>query len=188
MTGSHVADIQKLLNLMGIMYIESPPGIEAEQYGAFLTKGSHDNRFCTYMISGDSDVLCFGGNLLRISTVKSAASKKTVYSIFELDSVLVFLDFDYDQFLRMCASMGTDFCDKTDGVGPSKIVQKVRNDELYYSPAQEETMKYYKMDLTDKLNQSQIVQNAYSKLEVIEFLLSHSFNEDRIKTRLEKFI
>lgn len=66
----HVEDIQNLLRYMGKMYITAPPGIEAEQYGAFMTKGSKDTRFCQYMISADSDVLCFGGNLLRVSTEK----------------------------------------------------------------------------------------------------------------------
>jgi 5'-3' exonuclease len=185
----HVEDIQQLLRLMGVMYIVAPPGVEAEQYGAYLTQGIIDQRFCKYMISADSDVLCFGGNLLRVVSEKSAsgASRKTLYKIFELDDVLSELGMEYDMFLQMCVTMGTDFNDKTEGVGPGTVVEKIRNKDLYFSPMQEETIEYFKSDISSKIGQAEIVQEEYRSDELLKFLTSRSFGADRVKKRLEKY-
>jgi 5'-3' exonuclease len=189
MTSEHVGDIQQLLRLMGIMYIVSPPGVEAEQYGAYLTRGSMSERFCKYMISGDSDVLCFRGNLLRVSTERSTSgkTKKTVYYAYELDDLLNELELTYDEFLKVCVSMGTDFNNKTDGVGPAKIVDQVKKDALYYSPRQIEVMEYYKSDITNLIGQSTIIQDPYQSDALINWLRARAFSEKTIHSRLTKY-
>jgi flap endonuclease-1 len=184
-----VEDIQNLLKKMGVMYITAPPGIEAEQYGAYLTKGSEEDRFCKYMLSGDSDVLCFGGNLLRITSQRSESgkTKKTVYQIFELEDILSELGFDREQFLQMCVIMGTDFASGTEGVGPGTVVDKVRKDEIPLSPRQEMAINYFKSDITDKIGSAEIVRESFNLEEVVKFLKERSFNEERIRGRLEKY-
>lgn len=185
----HVNDIKSLLQFMGIMYIEAPPGIEAEQYGAFITRGTESQRYCKYMISGDSDVLSFGGNLLRISSQKSATgkSRKTIYQVFELDNVLNQLGLNYDKFLEMCVVMGTDFNEKLRDVGPAKVLNKIKQDELVLTPRQEMIIGYYKSDITDKIGESVRSQNDYDRKDLIEFLKSKNFDEVRINKRLENF-
>jgi len=187
LTGAVVEEIQFLLKQMGVMYMVAPPGVEAEQYGACLSKGS--NRFCQYMISGDSDVLCFGGNLLRISSRKSDTGKKkeTIYKVYELDDVLHELNFNYDQFLQMCVLMGTDFAQGTEGIGPARVVEKVRKDEYPLSPRQEKAIEYYKSDITEKIGNAEIVEEPYNLEGLISFLKERSFSEERVRGRLKKY-
>lgn len=182
----HVEEIQSLLEYMGIMYIVSPTGIEAEQYGAYLTRGPIEDRFCQYMITGDSDVLFFGGNLLRISSEKTntGKSKKTIYQTFDIDELLNETGLSYDEFLRMGVLMGTDFCDKMPGIGPATVIKKV-NTQL--SPAMENTIKYFKSDIADKIENAKIVENKYNREKLVEFLSSRKFNKDRVEKRLNDY-
>jgi flap endonuclease-1 len=189
LTTEHVQDIQKLLRLMGIMFITAPEGIEAEQYGAYMTRGPIETRFCRYMLSSDSDVLCFGGNLLRITTEKSAtgASRKTVYCIYELDDILQHLQFSYEQFLRMCVTMGTDFNDKTVGIGPATIVTKIRAKNVYITPAQESAIEYFMSNIHAQASSAEVTHENYNADALIEFLLERNFQLDRVTKMLQKF-
>ncbi len=191
LNSKHVEDIKTLLKGMGIMTIQAPAGIEAEQYGAFLTKGPASDRFCHYMVSGDSDVLIFGGNLLRIMSEKSSTGKssKTVYRIYELSRILEALDLTYDQFLQMCVVMGTDFNEKTPGIGPAKVVSEIRKDEVFISSDQEKAMKYFKsLTMEDAgIESATIVQEKYNKKTIMDFLEAKKFKKERVEKILEKY-
>jgi flap endonuclease-1 len=181
----HVEEVKTLLKLLGIMTIQAPAGVESEQLGAFMTKG--DDPFCTYMISADSDVLGFGGNLLKISSVKSSTGKssKTVYRIYELSTILSELDVTYDQFLQMCVMLGTDFNEKTPRIGPAKIVNEVKTMDIFLEPAQEKVVTYFKSDVP--IGDSEMTQESYNKEALIEFLVSKNFKRERLEKILEKY-
>jgi flap endonuclease-1 len=184
-----VEDIQYLLRKMGVCYIVAPPGIEAEQYGAYMTRGPKIDRYCNYMLSGDSDVLCFGGNLLRMSSRKSATgnTRKTVYHVYELDTLLAQLELTYTQFLQVCVTLGTDFAQGTQGVGPGSVIKRVKADSLDISPRQELVMEYYASDITDKIGEAEIVQEEFDREAVVDFLKERNFNEERVRSRLSKY-
>lgn len=184
MTGKHVQDIKTLLTHMGITYVEAPPGIEAEQYGAMLTAGSQDERFCQYMISGDSDVLAFGGNLLRITSKRSSTgkSKKTVYYKYDLSVILEETGLSYQQFLEMCVTMGTDFNEKTKRVGPKTVISKIKNQKIDLTDEQYEAIKYFKSN--PEMDNSDMKASNYNKTEVIKFLVSKAFNKTLLEKRL----
>lgn len=181
-----VNDIKELLTLMGVTWIEAPEGIEAEHYGAFMTAGEMGDRFCTYMLSADSDVLAFGGNLLRHTTEKSATgkSKKTIYRVYELDDVLHALDVDYKEFLKVCVAMGTDFqAEKIKGAGPKTVVAKVKNDKLEYTSDLKEVIKYLKSD--PPADGADMQENTLDATGLREFLLARGFKDDRISKAIE---
>jgi flap endonuclease-1 len=188
MTKEHVEDIQFLLRKMGICYIVAPAGIEAEQYGAFMTKGPSAERYCKYMISGDSDVLCFGGNLLRVTTKKTSTgkSKKTIYQAYELEEILEELKLTYDQFLQMCVVLGTDFADGTKGTGVRTVVDKIHKHKLEpLTPRQEMTVEYFQSDITTT---AEITQEEYDPEAIVAFLKERSFNEDRVRKSLDSYV
>jgi flap endonuclease-1 len=184
---SYIRQIQKLLSAMGISYVVAPDGVEAEQYGAYLTKGTH--RFCEYVITGDSDVLCFGGNLLRIRHVKtSTGGKKTEFQAYQLQELLDHLQLTYEDFLKVCVLCGTDFAEGESGTGPRTVVAKVRSGEYYISPRQELVMSYFASDIADKIGSADIVRGELDEEKVVKLLVKKKkFDENRIRKSLEKF-
>jgi flap endonuclease-1 len=182
MNSDHVNDIKTLLQFLGITYIEAPDGVEAEQYGAWMTRGPIAKaRFCQYMISADSDVLAFGGNLIRPYQKPSSTgkSKRLVYQIFELEDILSETELTYDKFLELCVAMGTDFCDKTAGVGAKTAIDKIKSDRLDLNPQQENVIKYYKSQPT--FSEDEIKFNTYDSVGLENFLVSKSFKLDRVQ-------
>jgi flap endonuclease-1 len=188
MQSKHVNDIKTLLTLMGIPWIEAPEGIEAEQYGAWMTRGNVPAaRFCQYMLSGDSDVLAFGGNLLRPYQKPSATgkSKRTVYQIYELSDILQETGLTYEQFLTMSVAMGTDFCDKTAMVGPKTVISRVKDDRIIKSPEQQKVVDYFKSQ--PPRNDYDAHFSEFDKDGLVKFLVGRNFNEARINERLIGF-
>ena len=183
MTSEHVKDIQNLLKYMGILYIVAPPGVEAEQYGAILTQG--DNPFCKYMMSGDSDVLMFGGNLLRPMTKRSATgkSKKTVYATYDIDAILKEFNITREQLVTMGVSMGSDFAPKTDRVGPSNVQTLLKRKKLVLTAEQKIAHDYFMSDI--EMQSADLVKNKYDRKGLISFLAKRGFSEDRIIKRID---
>lgn len=183
LTTEHVQDIQKLLELLGVMYIVAPPGVEAECYGSHLCQSE---GFCAYMISSDSDVLFFGGNLLRISTQRSATgkTKKTVYQTFELSQVLSELGLTYDQFLIMGVALGSDWNEANEqGIGPGTVMKKLK--DIYITPSMNAAIEYFKQDID--LGKSEMVKKNFNLPELLEFLKVRGFNISKWQPRLEKW-
>jgi flap endonuclease-1 len=188
MKSKHVNDIKKLLTLMGIPWVEAPEGIEAEQYGAWMTRGEVPaSRFCQYMISGDSDVLAFGGNLLRPYSKLSATgkSKKTSYQVFELSDILQETGLSYDSFLEMAVTMGTDFCSKTPMIGVKTVIQKIKDEAVKFTPQQRKVIEYFKS--RPPRSEQDAHFSEYNKTELIDFLVSLKFNEEKVKERIKDF-
>ena len=188
MNSEHINDIKTLLRLSGQPYIEAPEGIEAEQYGAWLTRGPIARaRFCQYMISADSDVLAFGGNLIRPYQKPSSTgkSKKLVYQVYELEDILSESGLTYDTFLEMCVAMGTDFNDKTTGAGVKTVIDKVKSGKIILTPTQEKVIAYYKSQ--PKFSEGDIVFNDYDKTGLENFLVSKQFKLERVQERMNGY-
>jgi flap endonuclease-1 len=182
MTSKHVNDIKKLLSLMGVSYVEAPDGIEAEHYGAFMTSGDIGERFCTYMLSADSDVLIFGGNLLRHVTERSATgkTKKTIYKVYELDDIVHATDIDYDELLKVAVCLGTDFqAEKIKGVGPKTVVAKIKNNKVKFTEDLEEVMDYLRGD--PPTSGADLQENTLDEDGLRAYLLGVKFAEDKIE-------
>jgi flap endonuclease-1 len=186
MTGEQVLDIKTLLTHMGIMYIVAPQGIEAEQYGAMLTMGEPGERFCKYMISGDTDVLAFGGNVLRPPAKKSGekAPKTGTYVSYENDNILQEMNMTREEFVTMCVALGTDFSEKTARVGPVTIHKKVQDGEINLTPEQQVVYDYFMNPV--ELQEAHLVENQYNKEALKAFLEIKGFNFERYEKRIDQ--
>lgn len=172
---------------MGILHIEAPPGIEAEQYGAYLTMDrGGKGRFCDFIISGDADVLAFGGNLLRPTVKKSSTgkSRRTVYVAYEIDAVLEELAVTRDELVQCAVSLGTDFADKVPRVGIKTVVDKVRNGKIVFDEYQIRAKEYFLSPVSG--GSAKIVQSKVDTDGLIEYLVGKKFNKDRLVKRLTK--
>lgn len=183
-TGEIVGEVQELLNAMGISYLVSPPGVEAEKYGALLTRGTERERYCRFMLSGDSDVLAFGGNLLRPTKSKTSTGGKggTKYYRFEYDHVLQALELSAEQFIDACLLMGTDFNAKMPRVGPATLLKKIKSG--YELNAEMEEAKAYFTSGID--SESQVMREGeYQPDRLREILSSRAFSDKTIDKTIE---
>jgi len=175
-----IADVKTLISNMGVDYMEVPDGIEAEQYGAYLSSGKPEERFFQYMISGDSDVLVFGGNLLRVTSEKS----KTVYVEYEINNILSELNMTQNQLIEMSVAMGTDFNKKIAGIGPATVVRKIKSDDIKFTSEQIQVIDYFKKVPEMEPN---IVQGSFNKKAVLDFLEKKGFKKDLIQEQLNTY-
>jgi len=168
-----INDAKTLMTLMGVKYIIAPVGREAEQVAADMAKiGLVD-----IVISRDTDTLMFGSPNLLIPEKITINGKRYNYMFYKLDTILDKFNINIDQFRKMCISLGTDFAEKTAGVGKVTVFTKGLNKPL--SDKQQLAFDYISSPLTTKL---EINKSSYNKDELINWLVvEKSFNRERIE-------
>jgi len=184
MSGEHVHDLQELLKHMGILYIVAPDGIEAEQYGAMLTMGDEAERYCRYMISGDTDVLMFGGNMLKpISKRSKTSTTEGDFMAYELPMLLDELDLTREKFVKMGLALGSDFAEKTPALGPANVHTKARLNKIILTTEQEAAYNYFMQPV--EMSEAHLVENEYNRENLLVFLQSRGFKTERYEKRLD---
>lgn len=128
-TKDMLEDSKRILDLMGIPYIQAPS--EGEAQAAYMV-----SRGDAWAVgSQDYDSLLFGATrLVRNITVsgKRKLPRKKVWvdvvpEIFHLDKVLSGLDITREQLVDLSILMGTDFNPKgVEGIGPKKAYKLVK--------------------------------------------------------------
>lgn len=127
--GSMEEDSKRLLNLMGIPWVQAPS--EGEAQAAYMTKKG-DADFCG---SQDYDSLLFGAPLLVRNLTISGRRKlprKPVYvdvvpEVIKLDQTLSELDITYEQLVEIGILVGTDYNpDGVKGIGPRKALKLIK--------------------------------------------------------------
>jgi flap endonuclease-1 len=174
-----IADVKKMLSLLGVAWITAPYGYEAEHLGAELTKKNIIDSF----ITSDSDTLLFGGTSM-VRRIK--VGKKTCYEEYILSEVLVDYDINRDQLVHLGVVMGSDFNTKTQGIGEKTILKKGLKTTLN---KEQKTAKAYFLKECP-FTAGDIVNNADNtdKLALIEWLVTDkNFNRTRITKLLSKY-
>ncbi|KAI8812555.1 PIN domain-like protein [Cladochytrium replicatum] len=118
-TKEHNEECKRLLQLMGIPYVDAP--CEAEAQCAALCKANKVNAAG----SEDMDTLTFGSPVLMRHLTFSEARKQPINEI-RLDKTLEGLNMTMDQFTDLCILLGCDYCDSIKGVGPKKAMQLIQ--------------------------------------------------------------
>lgn len=117
LTREEVADIKKLLLLSGIPAITV--NVEAEFYCAELQRQGVVN----FVYTSDTDVIVRGGTLVKD---KKIDGRKTYYCL-ESSSVCEALNVSLEDLARIGVILGSDFAEKTKGVGPATVIKKYKN-------------------------------------------------------------
>lgn len=175
LTAEIVEQTQKLLELLGVDYIVAPDGVESEQFGANMTNGLLD-----YFVSGDSDVIVFGGNLLR---VKKQTSGGTAYIAYEQQDFLLQSGLSRAELIKIAVLMGTDFNDKTAGMGVKTIIKKFADAELTDDQKAAAELFEEKVSKTTA-KKAKYTKSKYDKTKLIEFLVGFNFSPERLASRL----
>lgn len=194
MRTQHINDIKNLLTFMGVPYLQSPEGIEADKFGAFLCykKKAH------YMLSTDSDILAFKGNLLREMKQKT----QIYYSAYNYSDILRKLNLTEEQHSLLCVSMGSDFANKVKNFGKGTALKKINNNEVSLTTKEQKNAYNYFNSFNDIIDNIKLEKNnntleavfkkyyfdsKYNKEKLIKFLESYEFNIPRKLKQLENY-
>ncbi|NXS12230.1 FEN1 endonuclease, partial [Neodrepanis coruscans] len=118
-TPQHVQECKRLLELMGIPYVEAPG--EAEASCAALAEAGKVYAAATE----DMDCLTFGSPVL-LRHLTASESKKLPIQEFQLGKVLQELRLSREQFVDLCILLGCDYCGSIRGIGPKRAVELIR--------------------------------------------------------------
>lgn len=118
-TRQHGEDCKRLLELMGVPFIEAP--CEAEAQCAELVKGGKVYGTATE----DMDGLTFGTDVLLRHMTYSEARKMPIKE-FNLQKVLSGLELNRDEFVDLCILLGCDYCESIRGIGPKRAVELIK--------------------------------------------------------------
>ena len=112
-TSEMIKEVKFVIHNLGIDYINTPDGYDAEHICALLNKrGTVD-----HILTTDADTFIYGG----ISILKWEKRKLIQYT---RDELIKATNLNEEQLLRLGVCMGTDFCDKTPRVGLKTVVKK----------------------------------------------------------------
>jgi len=192
-------DAKRLLNLIGIPWIQAPS--EGEAQAAHLAK-KRDTDFCA---SQDYDSLLFGAPQLARNVTISGRRKlprKNVYievvpEIVELGKVLNELGVTYEQLVDIGILVGTDFNPEgIKGIGPKTALQLIKEHgslekllpNLKEATFPVEPAKIREIFLHPKVTDNYHLTWKEPDLEgVVEFMCGErDFSEDRVRKALEK--
>ncbi len=129
--GDMIEEAKKLLEAMGIPYIDAPS--EGEAQAAYMVRDDYPGDI--YAVgSQDWDCLLFGAeNMVKNLTTRksrktSSGGRKSISTErIELDSVLEQLEISHEKLVWMGVLMGTDFNpDGVHGIGPKTALKLVR--------------------------------------------------------------
>lgn len=192
-------DSKKLLDLMGVPWIQAPS--EGEAQAAHLTKRGHAD----YCASQDYDSLLFGApkfvRNITISGRRKLPSKnmyiEVIPEVVELDQVLKECGITYEQLIDVGVLIGTDFNpDGIKGLGPKtalKLIKEhgsleqalphVKNAEFPVEP-----QRIREIFLHPKVTDNYRLEWRDPDVEgVVDFICrGRDFSEDRVRKALEK--
>ena len=192
-----VPESKKLLDLMGLPWIQAPS--EGEAQAAYMNKKG-DADYCA---SQDYDSLLFGApKLLRNVTIsgrrrRGKAFIEVVPEVIELRKALGDCELSYEQLIDVGILIGTDFNpDGIEGVGPKTALKLIRQHGTI-----EKALPFIKnasfpcepQKIREEFLHPQVIDNY--KLEwrepneqgVVDFMSSEKeFGEERIKKSLER--
>jgi flap endonuclease-1 len=192
-------DSKKLLNLMGIPWIQAPS--EGEAQAAHLAKRG-DADYCA---SQDYDSLLFGApKLVRNVTIsgrRKLPSKnvtiEVVPEIVEMERVLKECEITYEQLVDVGILIGTDFNpDGIEGLGPKTALKMIKEHgtlenalpHLRNAEFPAEPQRIREIFLNPEITDSYRIEWKEPGLEgVVNFICrERDFSEDRVRKAIEK--
>jgi len=192
-------DSKKLLNLMGIPWVQAPS--EGEAQAAYVTKRG-DADYCA---SQDYDSLLFGApRLVRNVTIsgrRKLPSKnvfiEVVPEIVELENVLGECGITYEQLVDVGILIGTDFNpDGIEGLGPKTALKLIKEHEnlektlphLKNAEFPVEPQRIREIFLNPKVTDHYKIEWKEPDMEgVVNFICGErDFSEDRVRKTLDK--
>lgn len=158
-----ISDVQLILQYLGMPYMVAPSGCDAEHLCAVLNKTGQVD----HILTTDADAFMYGA----ISILKYEKRQLVQYT---LDRFTKATGLDRNGMLRLGACLGTDFCNKSHGIGPKTVVKKCLNVEL--TPEQQAAIEVFNRPCEVPA----IISDADDKPALLDWLETRSFNRARM--------
>jgi len=177
-------EVKYILTQLGINYIDSPAGFEAEHVAAYLSRT--DKIDAVY--SADTDCIPFGAKIM----IKKKGQEYEIYTYEDIcDQIkdVTGTDADIYDIRKICAILGCDFCERRPRVGPKTVLKKYKsipNDSL--TEKQRKAIEAFSMDPVNIEFKSDYDEKI-NPVELFEWLhLIKNFDLDNlIDSRFKKF-
>lgn len=137
LTRTDIQLFQKLLDYLGIPYINSPS--EADSQCAYL----YQIGLVDYIISEDSDIIVFGGDKI----IKEFKASTTTVEIFDITNLYKNTKITPTTLIDIALILGCDYFSGLKGVGIKRIIKQLMNNEellLSKDNQMKEIVNYYK--------------------------------------------
>jgi flap endonuclease-1 len=197
LTGDMIEESKRLLDAMGIPYVQAPS--EGEAQAAYMTAQGQ-----VYAVgSQDWDCLLFGAdrmvrNLTTRKTRKTSGGgrKEVSQERIELEKVLEELEISLEKLIWMGVLMGTDFNpDGIHGIGPKTALKLVKQYDEFDALLENEKVEWESEAdpeaILEFFQEPPVMEADYETVEldsekVREILVTdHDFSEERVNSGLE---
>lgn len=191
LTPQVIKDAKKVIELLGIAYVEAKSEAEAECTN-LTKKGIADAVF-----SEDMDSLAFGaGSLVR---------GNTELTVVKLEMVLSLLGLNFAEFVDLCLLLGCDYTSTIKGIGQvnalrlikkhkniEEIIESIENDpvlkEKYIIPQDFNYLAAREYFMNPDVNGKHIAKSPPNLDELKEFLIREkAFSVKRVENFIKKF-
>lgn len=193
-------EAKKLLDLMGIPYVNAP--CEAEAQCAVMAR--EGKVFAA--ASEDMDTLCYRPPFVLRHLTFSEARKMPIDQI-QYDRAMEGLDMSYETFIDLCILLGCDYCETIRGVGPvtafklmkehgslEKLIEHIESNpekmSKYKIPENWPYKEARELFLNPEVTPSSEIELKWKEPNVeglVEYMVQQKgFSEDRIKSGAEK--
>lgn len=193
-TKDHVRDAKKVLELLGVPYVEAL--CEAEAQCAQMCIEGQVNSIATE----DMDSLCFKTPVL-LRRLTMPESRKLPVQELHYEKIMTALGLSHAQFVDLCILMGCDYVPNIKGIGPKKafeLIKKHNNIETILENI--DTKKYAPVENWQYKDARRLFvePEVYKNMDppkwkapdvegMIEFMCGQNgFNEDRIRSGLKR--
>ena len=119
-TKEHVADIKRMLDLMGVSYVHNPVG-EAEAYAAELCRIGYVDA----VVTEDMDTLAYGCPKVLRNCLDRSIKRRDVLSCFSYAPIIEAFKMTHEQFVDVCILSGCDYCPTIPKIGPVRAFQYI---------------------------------------------------------------
>ncbi|MGC8585600.1 MAG: flap endonuclease-1 [Thermoplasmata archaeon] len=196
LTKDMVDDSKKLLELMGVPWVQAPS--EGEAQAAYMAmKGD-----VYASASQDFDSLLFGApRLVRNLTItgKRKIPRKNIYreikpELIVLDEILKNLGINREQLVDIGILIGTDFNEGVKNIGPKKALKYIKEYGSIENLMREKSIVIDNLDEIRKIflrpdvtENYRVEWKDYNENGLMEFMVhEHNFSEERIRGAIEK--
>ncbi len=169
--GDMIDDVQTILTMLGISWMVSPEGFDAEHLCAELNRTGRVD----HVLTTDADAFMYGAD----SVIKhEKVGKKSVLMHYTVEDFMSANDLTLADLRKIGAILGTDFCAKTPRVGVKTVVKKFRSVEL--SDCQHAAVDVF----TRQIRVPTVAKNVANLDGLLLWLVDRGFSHDRMQKLL----